>query len=647
MKTIRLIIILLIINIPLFAQEEEESNPELEKYQKMQDSLEKIMQNFEKSTGNLAVDEPEFAVPKRNDKLLSSIPKETFTTEQLKKYVSSLMTKFEAIKVNSRYKDNVLKYFPPEKTKDYQDAAFIFWFKGGILESLYSILRAADGTDDWLAINNLSALLNIGGYPHKAIPMLKYLNEKYPKNKIVLNNIGQAYYELGEINEAYNYLTQCTNIDRYNVQANNTKGHIEQSRGNTAQAQQSYRNSVCGGYNTSAASNLNKLNPDVPIQDQIEVPTPDKYPPTDDNIPFSCPTPATEPSMVPEFEQEAQANSTEWDRLNDEYQKEASEYMKEDAMNLVGAIRSGAHVNIGKMIMPDKAGLMMGKSYAFTFEQYERFINELEAWKQDFDTRKAEALKDAGERCKDLSEEACCNIINSVHREYNLEASNHYREYCQKQWANVRGHYNVIAYWQPYLISRRGVTDRELVIARSLILGTASGLSSSSVYGISSYCIPSAEPKTANINVEFKDPKCRSINIPLGVGSIEMGCDKLKFSGGEVFVGEMELNFATSQVTIGVGVGFTAEAGVFSASQKNMAYVEFTTDVNSGNTNITDWGSKATGELTAGKILEPIGVNVVGMEGTVQSGWESGQSASGSVKGFDQTLFDGEVNLSN
>ncbi|TAL67761.1 MAG: tetratricopeptide repeat protein [Bacteroidetes bacterium] len=646
MKTIRILLILILLSIPLFSQEEE-SNPELEKYQRMQDSLEKVMQNFEKSTGNLAADEPEFAVPKRNDKLLESIPKQTFTREQLKQYVSSLLIKFEAVTDNGKYKDNVLKYFPPDKTKNYQDAAFIFWFKGGLLESLYSLLRAAQDSDDCLAISNLSALLNISGYPHKAIPMLKYLNEKYPKNKIVLNNIGQAYYELGEMNEAYNYLTECTDIDKYNVQANNTKGHIEQSRGMTQQAQQSYRNSICGGYNTSAASNLQKLNPDEPIQDQIEVPTPDKYPPTDDNIPFECPTPPTAPSMVPEFEQEQHAKSVEWQRLNDEYQKEASAYMKEDAMKLFGAVSSGAHVNAGQMLMPDKAGLMMAKSYAFYFEQYERFINEFGAWKQDFDTRKSASLAEASERCRNCTEEGYCRVINAVHLEYNTEAKNYFIEYCRKQWANVRGHYNVIAYWHPYLITRRGVTDRELVIARSLILGTAAGLSGESVYGISSYCIPAADPKTAKINVEFKDPKCRSINIPLGVGSIEMGCDKLKFSGGEVFVGEMELNFATSQVTIGVGVGFTANTGVFNASQKDMGYIEFTTDVNSGNTNITDWGSKATLELTAGKILEPIGVNVSGIEGTVQSGWESGQSASGTGKFLEQTLFDKEVSLSN
>jgi len=476
--------------------------------------------------------------------------------------------------------------------------------------------------------------------------MLKYLNEKYPKNKIVLNNIGQAYYELGEMNEAYNYLTQCTNIDRYNVQANNTKGHIEQSRGMNQQAQQSYRNSICGGYNTSAAANLQKLNPDVPIQDQIEVPTPDKYPPTDDNIPFSCVTPPTEPSMVPEFEEIEHAKSVEWQRLNDEYQKDVAAYMKEDAMNLINIARSGTHVNIGKMIMPDKAGLMMAKSYTAYFEQYERLIKEFGAWKEDFDTRKTEELSAVGERCKDLSEEACCNIYNSIHRDYNFEASNYYREYCRKQWANVRGNYNVIAYWQPYLITRKGVTDRELVMARTLILGAAAGLSGESVYGISSYCIPAADPKTANINVKFNDPKCRSINIPLGVGSIEMGCDKLKFSGGEVFVGEMELNFATSQVTIGVGVGFEANTGIFNVSAKEMAYIEFTTDVNSGNTNVTDWGAKATDELSAGKILEPIGVKGVGIEGTVKSGYESGISASGSAKGFEQTLFDGEVNIS-
>jgi len=89
-------------------------------------------------------------------------------------------------------------------------------------------------------------------------------------------------------------------------------------------------------------------------------------------------------------------------------------------------------------------------------------------------------------------------------------------------------------------------------------------------------------------------------------------------------------------VTIGVGVGFEANTGVFNISAKEMAYIEFSTDVNSGNTNVTDWGVKATDELSVGKILEPIGVKAAGIEGTVKSGYESGISQAALQKDLNR-----------
>ncbi|MFN8254904.1 MAG: tetratricopeptide repeat protein [Bacteroidales bacterium] len=621
------------------AQEEEENETIEEKnqYSKMQDSLLKIANGFESIIGgdNDDSDEPEFEVPKRNVKLLDALPKQIFSKEQLLQHTSSLLKNFETLKANAKFKDNVLKNFPPSKTKDYQQAAVILWFNGCVIETLYAFLKSAQNNDDCLALNNLSALLNLTGYPHKSIPILKYLLEKNPKSKIVLNNIGQAYYELGEMDEAMRYLTACTGYDRFNVQANNTIGHIEQSRGNTQQAIQAYSNSMNGGYNNSAASNLKRLKPDSPFK-SVKMPDPGKYPPSDDNIPFFCPQPPVNPTEVIPFQAQMTADADEWKRVYDEYDEELNNSMQDDAQNLIQSVMNGGTVQTGMSFLFDKAVLIIGQSYLFTIEQGQRFENEHVAWQNKFMKEKGEAFKLANEQCSGLSDEACCAIINKVAIKYNTEAQNHFKDYCGKLWSNARGHYNVVAYWTPYLSSKGGLLYRDLYTARGMLIGTAGKLCSESMFGLSQGCDESEITKESKKKVEFKTPQCKTFNIPLGVGSIELGCDKFKASGGEGIVGELGLDFSTGQVTIGMGVGFEANTGVFNISQKDLAFVEFNTD----NMSVTDFGSKASVELSAGKVLEPIGVNVVGIEGTVQSGFESGISGSGSVKAFDQVLFD-------
>lgn len=55
--------------------------------------------------------------------------------------------------------------------------------------------------------NNYAAMLSMCGAPQLAIPLLNSLNQRFPKNSTVLNNIGQAWFGLGDIDKANAYLT--------------------------------------------------------------------------------------------------------------------------------------------------------------------------------------------------------------------------------------------------------------------------------------------------------------------------------------------------------------------------------------------------------------------------------------------------------
>ena len=97
------------------------------------------------------------------------------------------------------------------------------------------------------------------GAQHLAIPILNNLNAKYPKNSTLLNNLGQAWFGLGEMSKAEKYLDSTIRIYAYHPQANLTKSLIEESKGNKQGAIEAVKRSIARGYTMEKANRLKKL----------------------------------------------------------------------------------------------------------------------------------------------------------------------------------------------------------------------------------------------------------------------------------------------------------------------------------------------------------------------------------------------------
>ena len=48
------------------------------------------------------------------------------------------------------------------------------------------------------ALNNYAGILSLCGFPYKAVPILDCLKEQEPDNSTVNNNLGQAYFLMGD-----------------------------------------------------------------------------------------------------------------------------------------------------------------------------------------------------------------------------------------------------------------------------------------------------------------------------------------------------------------------------------------------------------------------------------------------------------------
>ncbi len=105
------------------------------------------------------------------------------------------------------------------------------WATGNAKIALYlmgKICAAAPVTDN---LNNYASMLSMMGAEQLAIPILNNLNTKFPHNSTLLNNLGQAWFGLGEISKAEKYLDSTIRLYAYHSQANYTKAVIEESRG--------------------------------------------------------------------------------------------------------------------------------------------------------------------------------------------------------------------------------------------------------------------------------------------------------------------------------------------------------------------------------------------------------------------------------
>lgn len=204
-----------------------------------------------------------FSVPSKNATLIAAIPAITLTAATLPSYIQSLNQYIEkniaadvkpvAKEVYDFFKSN--KYAPEAIGNE----AVGFWAIGKPEIAVYIIGRACSNATDAYLLSNFAAMLSMGGAPHRAIPLLEYLNKQYPGNTTILNNLGQAWFYLGETDKANAQLDKVVKAFAYHPQANYTQCLIEKSKGHTAKAIEKMKNSLAYSFSLDKINMLKKL----------------------------------------------------------------------------------------------------------------------------------------------------------------------------------------------------------------------------------------------------------------------------------------------------------------------------------------------------------------------------------------------------
>ncbi len=226
-------------------------------------------------------------IPDRNNKALQSLPAKTYTKTELIAFIRDIKNKIAtAMGGNS---------FTVKETdvNVLSNDAVLGWYAGAQDRALVLALDAAEkNPDNDNALNNLSGILTMCGFPYKAVPVLEYVNNQEPDNSTVTNNLGQAYLMMGDAQKAKEYLTKAIGSLQNHPQANFTMACIEYANGNKSRAQSYCESSLRGAYINDAWIMLKAIHPNAKLMDLIRhrYKQPDFFNPHKYQLPEQCKT---------------------------------------------------------------------------------------------------------------------------------------------------------------------------------------------------------------------------------------------------------------------------------------------------------------------------------------------------------------------
>jgi hypothetical protein len=225
--------------------------------------LEQTYQQMATQAASGAADD-QIVVPKRDAARIAAVPRSALTASQLKAHVAGLQPKIAsalspAARQRAQAIEAALRKGGGNVASRLSAAANGLAAWGAWPEATYLMGKAALESGSAHDLNNLAAFLTMQRAGHAAAPILITLDARYPNNSTILNNLGQAWFELGEVKEAERVLTLAVRRAPTHPQANVTKSHIEEARGDKAAAVESMRMAIQGGFSEEKAQRLARL----------------------------------------------------------------------------------------------------------------------------------------------------------------------------------------------------------------------------------------------------------------------------------------------------------------------------------------------------------------------------------------------------
>jgi Flp pilus assembly protein TadD len=211
-----------------------------------------------------AYEEQTRLVPKKDAARIASISKQMIADGAMPAFISKAHSSVTTI-LSAQIKQEAEQIYQYVKTKEndnkaLSDAASGLWISGNYKHALYLMGKATqENPSDPDNLNNYAAFLTMSGAEQVSIPILLNLNTKFPKNSTILNNLGQAWFGLGETDKAEKYLDSAIMFFSTHSQANYTRCLLEQNKGDKKKATDAMKRSIENSYSKEKDNKLRDL----------------------------------------------------------------------------------------------------------------------------------------------------------------------------------------------------------------------------------------------------------------------------------------------------------------------------------------------------------------------------------------------------
>jgi len=589
----------------------------------------------------------DFEMPAHSPKLNQLPP--SLTPESYSTYVQQLNTSIaNALKPDVKKKaDDYVKTKNLTQSKDISNAAFATWLQNAPTASLYLYSKAlVANPSDVQAANNFSAFLIMGGLPEKSIPMLEYWNKQKPGEATLLSNLGNAYYQLGDMDKAMSFLQECVQSDTLNPTANKILCMMYMKKGDTKKAEEHATKSLTTSYDEQVVAILRQLNKkakpgeimsrlpvkEFPMLKRIFLPAMPSN--LDDMEQFEIELEAAKKSMAMTIADiEAKAPKIDEDLSQQILMASLTKGISPLRVKAQYIIMDGMQNYQREKIRESDVFNYNLKKLVMAYNTNAKAISQNYAEKLN----KLEGGEAGDEDEMAALELAKCKEINAEKEKYLAGLSPLVNLYAQRQEYISRKFYSDYAYWAPYWMPETTISfpsiesDYSKDIANILSEYTVVNKSDCSVF-------EDLAEKDGKLQ-EWEDEFCANFKgkIGLGGGKLTWDCNSWSVEGGEGIVGDFGMNYnddgSFDSFIMGAGVGETwsiaggdiasIEAG---ASVKN--FIKVGVDKSTGKWEVRDVGVKGNISVEGKGVVGPSKeINVLEVSVSVNAGVQ----ASGAV----------------
>ncbi len=523
--------------------------------------------------------------------------------------------------------------------------AIAFLMEGKPMLAMYLLGKACKKLPDADNLNNYAAVLTNFGAEQLALPILINLNNHYPQNSTILNNIGQAWFGLGDIEKANEFIDKAIRIYAFHPQANFTKCLIEESKGHIPEAVEAAKKSIKYGYSNKKADKLEKLGYKLKSEDL------DWYPPLPHDelglTKFKWPA-------YPKNVEESKLLEPAWDKFKEECNNKINELQSQQATleiqmmdqqqiratQLLQTIQTGFQATLFPE-MANKAIVKLGPTVK-SIEAVTNYVfaNEFQpVLKANEKIEELKMIEDADltvfrKKYEDKFGDGKSNPFTAACKDENEIKNNFLNEANTLMGQRERVYLNYTSSQIDNLLYYRKYTQWPDEYEWTTVVAQISWLTQISSQVVmfrseSNYCqyaVKEDKPKLDSLQ-NFDDVACKYIStVDLGCYKITSQCSRLigEFNCGGIEI-KMKQNDETDRFSGSVYVGASKSVSVGKGPVSAEAELTAAVGVELSDNGKTDLVGKV------GANINVAGQTVVGVEG--RAGVNSGPSISGHVLG--------------